>query len=193
MLLSKPQRFEAEGDYALEAPAVDELATFIDASGLFRVYREVCGVVTHAGPCRERKDVRVDLILAPQQRAFDYGWEHGQVAIECKRSGEKLAPAVAQARDYRSSVFALRTSNGNLVAWVAPQFLLVYPYNLPTGDLDSLMAADGIGVANWRKDHPSQVRVLRFKVGGWRMLEIYEDGRVDVNRRPAPGRKVGSR
>jgi hypothetical protein len=195
LLLSKPERFEAEGEYALEAPAVDEVVAFIEASGMFRVYREVSGVVTHLGPNRDRKSVRVDLILAPQQKAFDHGWEHGQLAVECKRSGEKLAPAVAQARDYRSSVFALKTTGGNLVAWVAPQFLFVYPFNLPGGDLESLMASDGLGVVHWRRDyqHDSEQKVLRFKVGGWRMLELYEDGRVDVNKRPSPGRKVGAR
>lgn len=195
--MALPERFHAEGDYAREDSGVAELCEFIEASGTFRVYREVPGILIFRSPIREEKTVRVDLILSPQQTALDAGWNQGQLGVECKRSGEKLAPAVAQARDYQASKFFLRNQrdsrSGVLRAVVAPLWFFIYPFDPPGGDVESLMAADGIGALNWRREQPSGEWYLRFKVGSYKMLEVYHDGRMWVNRDPVPGRKVGCR
>lgn len=193
-----PERHRADGQYAAESVGVADLRDVLALSGAFNVYNEVSGIVEFRQAVKEDKSVRIDMILAPTQKLLEAGWkDHGQVGVECKRSGERLAPAVAQARDYSRSVFALRnredSRSGPLLAWVRPQWFFIWPFNPPGGDLESLMAADGIGVVNLCKAHPTGLRYLRFKVGSYNMLEVHEDGQIHVNRNPTPGRKVGCR
>lgn len=196
-IVGAPERHFAKGNPDQpEKELVDSLVESLTASGAFHVYREVKGRLWAQHPTDQAKEVRVDLILSPRPRLMKAGWTHGMVGIECKRGGERLAPVVAQAADYRRSLFALRDESEAgkpLRAWTWLPYVFVYEFDLPGGDLESMMASAGIGVLHWAIDGPQRSRVLRFKVGGCSLLRIHENGDITVGDNPAPGRKVGSR
>jgi hypothetical protein len=93
------------GGWADEGLAVADLDRRLDACGLFQVCREVRGQYVQPRYRAEEKQPRIDRLLIPKMRLIQAGWEYGVVGIECKCSGKKLGPIVAQCLDYGRAVF----------------------------------------------------------------------------------------
>ncbi len=86
------------GDYATETEAWAAFDVEIEKhSNLFLMEREIEGTYIQARPGTPPKDERIDRILIPRPTLLAAGWVHGPIGVECKHSGKKAGPAIAQA------------------------------------------------------------------------------------------------
>lgn len=171
-----------------ETQVVAELLGFLRPLDVFTIYEEVEGVPFVRLPDKDTKTFRVDFVLSPRRPLLDAGWRRGPIGIECKAPDVKIGKAAAQCRDYQHAVFEITPG-----FWIKPQWFFLHPFDLPRGDVESLMAADRVGVANWGTSYPSRAKRLRFQVGSYNMLELTSDGAITINGNPTPGTKAGSR
>lgn len=180
------------GNWHTETASKAALDKIIQRSGLFRIYPEVRGCYLQprydqvGGP----GGVRIDRILMPTQELLDEGWVHGPIGVECKTSGVKVGPVMAQALDYLRSAWEIRTGYRFLLSWV-----FIWPLLKQTNFVGSVMAQNRIGAA-WAKQYPDP---------SWDVLCLYS-GEVSVLRWDATrgitslgdsshklGRRVGTR
>lgn len=92
------------GDFATEADSVEAIVSSL-GDQWFRVYREVPGRYLFARPGTGTKNPRADLIIVPRRATVDKGWRFGAIGVECKRSGRRMNPLIAQVLDYQGAVF----------------------------------------------------------------------------------------
>lgn len=172
------------GQWLEEEESCADFDRRVEASGCFRIYRECEGVYLQPRCDSELKTPRIDRILTPTAKLVDAGWTHGAIGVECKRSGEKMGPVVAQCLDYSRAVFKL-----NSVGYqVHCPWIFVWPFCGTEGDFASIMdqgRVGGVWFANWC--------LLRLRTGGCiNMLTVYNDGRIELQK-IASGRRTGSR
>lgn len=181
------------GQWHDETASKDALDEIVERCGLFKIYREVRGC--HIQPRYDqangrdgRGGLRIDRILTPRPKLLEQGWTHGPIGIECKASGVKAGPVVAQALDYTRSVWEIQPGYRILLSWI-----FIWPLEKQGNFPGSVMAQNRIGSA-WcqRYGHPS-----------WEKLCLYS-GEVPVLRWDAAsglgsvgndrfGRRAGSR
>lgn len=152
-------------------------------ANLWNVESEVWGRLIQPSVGQADQAVRIDRVLTPKADLINLGWKHGAIGIECKRSGEKIGPAIAQAADYSRSLFELQKNHVRV--WL--NMVFIWPMSAQHGALASILYQQRIGSAyshNWTK--------LRLKVGEHGVLRIGRDGVVEVGGAPTQ-RKVGSR
>ena len=121
------------GNYPDEPAAVAALLAAL-GDRWFKPYREVVGSYLYTRPLTEECQPRADLLLRPLAAAVDAGWSHGVIGVECKRSGVKLGPLVAQVLDYQGAVFYPDGGTG-----VVPTYWALWPAGRITGPMDSIL------------------------------------------------------
>lgn len=150
-------------------------------SDYFGVLREVTGWYLQQRANCPPKRPRIDRILTPRKQLRDAGWDIGPIGVECKRSGEKLGPAISQCLDYQRAVFPI---NGGCT--VNLEWVFIWPSPIIPGDIGSIMAQQRIGTMQ-RSRYGVE---LGCGDGYDRTISVEYGVRY---RRPACGYKVGSR
>lgn len=171
------------GDYPDEPAAV---AALLSALGerWFTPYREVPGHYLFTRPHTEPTQPRADLILRPTVEAVRSGWGHGCLGIECKRSGVKLGPLVAQVLDYQAAVFYPDGGTG-----IVPTLWALWPAGKIHGPMESVLAQRRILTADVA--HRRGGTWVVFRCGGRNViLASHEGGQVGAL---VSGAKRGSR
>jgi len=128
--------------YRSELEAEDALAAFLEATRLFRVFRQVWGRALWTA-CPGAGHVRCDLLLLASRMGLQKGWTHGPILIEVKRPGEPIGPAVSQMMDYLRSSWLLSNGVPVMASWA-----FVYPAQRVHGPLASVMAQNRVGTAD---------------------------------------------
>lgn len=167
-------------DEASSAAALDASLAEVD---LWRVYHEVPGVLAQPRPSQQDRSMRIDRVLLPNQKLLGLGWTHGAVGIECKRSGEKIGPPIAQAMDYSRTVWTLPGLNVRI--WL--DWVFLWPMDRQTGPMASILAQNRIGCA-----YSHKWTVLHLKCGESNLIKIDQDGQIDIGD-ARNGQKAGSR
>lgn len=175
------ERARTIGDHDLEADCWSEFdATMETLKEFFVVYREVTGWYIHPRPHCKPKQPRIDRVIAPREPLRAFGWDLGPVGVECKRSHEKVGPALSQAMDYQRACFPLKGSLTVCLEWV-----FIWPMENPKGDIESIMAHQRIG---FMSPIPGGIT---FGCGDGFVQRVTTEG--VRYRRPQCGYKVGSR
>ncbi len=171
------------GDYEDEQASVAALDRLLEKADLWYVYPEVRGMIAQPRPEQEDKSVRIDRVLVPMRRLIELGWRHGTIGVEAKRSGVKIGPVIAQAMDYRRSVWRLGDSGTSI--WL--DWCFVWPMAKQQGPIASVLSQQRIGSLS-----SSPYHLLYFQAGETTVLDVGWDGEVklgDGNN----GRRAGSR
>lgn len=127
------------GNWGTETESVAAFDDAVEATGRFIVYREVKGSYQWLRPNQEMKTPRIDRILFPTKQLADEGWNLGPVAVECKRSGAKTGPPIAQLLDYSHAVWEINHT------WVMPQWYLLWPISTVKSTLESMFSQQRLG------------------------------------------------
>ena len=163
-----------------EADLEEELAAFLEATDLFRLFRQVVGRPLWTA-CPSARWVRCDLLLLASRRGLRAGWTHGPILLEVKRPGEVIGPALSQMLDYLRSSWLLPNGVPVMACWA-----FVCPADRVHGALASVMAQNRIGTGILA---PGE---LRLYCGEQRVLTVCEGGVLRVGE-VRIGRRFGSR
>jgi len=173
------------GSWDDEADAEDYLAGFVGATGLFTVYRQVCGRAIAEPHFRDHErsstSLRTDFLLVPKRTLIDHGWDGGIILIEAKRSGVPIGKGLSQLLDYMGAAWTIQ---GGIS--LVPTFGFLFPALRQRKGLASVMAHRHIGTAVIRHD------TLELLCGEKRVISIGRAGDVDLGTTDF-GRKTGSR
>lgn len=171
------------GDFDTEATSVAALLSVL-GNRWFTPYREVPGHYLFARPHTENSQPRADLILRPTRELVTAGWTYGCLGVECKRSGVKLGPLVAQVLDYQAAAFYPDGGTG-----IVPTLWAMWPAGQIAGPMESVLAQRRILTADvsGRRGGPWVV----FRCGGRNALLISAEGVVVGS--VVSGAKRGSR
>jgi hypothetical protein len=169
------------GCFAFEADAEEYVASMLQRSGLFLVYRQVRGRPLAHHHFQRTGDLRADVLLVPDKPLIRLGWSGGAIVIEVKRSGEKLGPGLNQLLDYMNAAWLI----GGGVP-VVPSFGFLFPAPQQHGPLASIMAHQHIGTA-WFEDDE-----LKLYAGESKVMSVRGNGEVDLGSTDF-GRKLGAR
>jgi hypothetical protein len=170
-----------EGQAGLAEQDLEEsLAEFLEATGLWRVLRQVMGQpLWTASP--EAGRARCDLLLLASRRALAAGWTHGAILIEVKRPSEPIGPAISQLMDYLRTAWLLPNGVRVMAEWG-----FVYPAERVHGPLASVCAQNRVGTASLAAGE------LNLLCGEQRILTIWGGGTLRVGETRI-GRRFGSR
>lgn len=173
------------GSWDDEADAEDYFADFVTATGLFTVYRQVCGRAVAEPHFRDHEksstSLRADFLLVPRRKLIDLGWDGGIILIEAKRSGLPIGKGLSQVLDYMGAVWTIQGGIG-----IAATFGFLFPALRQRNALASVMAHRHIGTAAIRRD------TLELVCGEKRVISIGRAGDVDLGSTDF-GRKTGSK
>jgi len=115
----------------------------------------------------------------PSIKLRELGWNIGPICIEVKRSDVKIGKAVAQCIDYRNAVFEVAPG-----FFIEPQWIFIFPFRCPSGDIASVMAQNCIGSATL-----GPFLGLKLMAGSPNVLIEYQSKVLQ----PTCGKKIGSR
>lgn len=171
------------GKWCTEVESVTALDTILgEHKNLWTIYSEVCGQLIQPGYAQQDKSLRIDRILIPRKEFVELGWQHGAIGFECKKSGEKIGPPIAQSTDYSRSLF--RLDNGVKI-WL--DMVFVWPMAPQHGPLASILYQQRVGSAychSWAR--------LKLKLGEVHVLSIDREGTLEIGNAQAQ-RKAGCR
>jgi hypothetical protein len=163
-----------------EADLEEELAGFLDATGLFRVFRQVRGRSLWTA-CPAAGWLRCDFLLLASRRGLAAGWRHGPILLEVKRPGEPLGRAISQMLDYLRASWTLPNGVPVLASWA-----FAYPFAQVNGALASVMAQARVGTASLDAGELrlccGEHQVLSIVAGG---LKVGETG-IGIEHGPEP-------
>ena len=151
-----------------EADLEDGLAGFLEATGLFRVFRQVVGRPLWTA-CPNAGWVRCDLLLLASKRGLALGWTHGPILLEVKRPGDPIGPALSQMMDYLRCSWLLSNGVPVMASWA-----FVYPADRMHGPLASVCAQNRVGTAHLGAGE------LNLYCGEQRVLTVCEGGVLRV-------------
>lgn len=173
------------GSWESEPEAEDYFVQFARQTGLFTVYRQVWGRPVHQPHFRDHEKsstkLRADIILVPNKKLIDEGWDGGIVLIEVKKSGEKIGRGLSQVQDYMNAVWQIQ---GGIS--IVPTFGFLFPALQQANALASILAHQHIGTASINDDR------LLLACGAVRVISIWLNGRIKLGRTDF-GRKTGSK
>lgn len=172
------------GNWLTEADSAAALDAALEQVGLWAVYKEVSGTLTHVRPGQRGQTIRIDRVLIPNSKLIALGWTHGIIGIEVKRSGEKIGPPIAQAMDYSRTIWHL--PQAGIKVWL--DWVFVWPMERQNGTIASILAHNRIGSA-----HATPWMLLHLKVGELNLITIDHTHEIRLGGAPATGLKVGSR
>lgn len=170
------------GSWTTEEQSASAFDRYVDAVGLFRMYREVVGTLIQPRPGQRDRSMRIDRILVPGADLAQRGWTHGAIGVELKRSGISIGPPLAQAMDYVRGSWSL---NG---VWIQLNAVFLWPMHKQSGPLASLMVHNRVGsVSHSGSDW------IKFALGEEVLLANNAYSGVRVGNDARSGRQVGSR
>jgi len=162
-----------------EADLEDALAAFLEATGLFRVLRQVPGRVL--GPTPSGRDwVRCDVLLLASARGLRAGWRHGPILLEVKQVGLPIEIGISQVLDYVRCSWWLPNGTPVLAQWA-----FVYPAEPLCGALASICARNRVGTAALARGE------LNLLCGEQRVLTVCDGGVLRVGDMRV-GRRLGA-
>lgn len=167
-------------DGLAEADLEDRLATFLEGTGLFRVFRQVMGRALWA-PSPAAGRVRADVLVVASRRGLEAGWRAGPILFEVKRPGRAIGPGLCQLMDYLAC--AWRLPNG---IEILPAFGFLFPADKAHGPLASVMAQHRVGTSDLGPGG------LTCWAGEQRVVTVREDGTLSAGQ-TCVGRKFGGR
>lgn len=178
-----PYRLHAytAGQWATEAESAAAFDTAVDPE-LWRLHREVPGVLAQPRPQQPARTLRIDRVLVPTDRLINAGWQQGIIGCEIKRSGEKIGPPIAQAMDYSRAVWTLP---GGFRVWL--DWVFIWPMARQVGPIASVLAQNRIGSAE-----SSEWDRLKLNSGGVNVIRVGWNGDICIGS-ATNGAKVGSR
>lgn len=169
------------GNWATEGESTAAFDRAVEATGQFRIYREVEGSYQWLRPDQPFKTPRIDRVLVPTQQLVDHGWTLGPIAVECKRSGAKTGPAIAQLLDYSHAVWRINHT------WFMPQWYLLWPIRTVKSTLESVFSQQRLG-GIYLDDR------ARLVIHSRGIVAKFDGTRPDLRlHNTAAGRKTGSR
>ena len=172
-----------DGEFENEQEAVACLHGIVEKfPEVFVLKSEVTGFYTQPRCNTENKTPRIDAVLIPRKRLLDAGWTQGPIGIECKTSGKKIGPVIAQAQDYSRAMFELHPGRDVSLRWI-----FIWPLEDAKGDLASIMTQNRIGSCKSTFRNP-----LEFWVAGTCAIRVDGHGGVSA-KHLAMGNKRGSR
>lgn len=176
------EKFLTGQEFANEAEGWKAFDALVEKSGCFGIHREVHGEYIQPRMGCARQTARIDRILTPKPLLIDAGWPHGPVGVECKTSGKKIGPVIAQAQDYSRAVFFMPKGYRIMLEWV-----FIWPLETTGGDVGSVMAQGRIGYVSSSTGAP-----LTFGCGGTHGITVRANGTIEAKRLPM-GNKAGCR
>ena len=107
-----PVAEKTSGNFETEEEATAHLdAELLTINDLFEAFTKVKGTRILIRPGQTKIDVEIDRILIPTKKAIAMeGCPKGAIGIEIKCSGYEAGKMIAQAQDYRESLFKLPVS-----------------------------------------------------------------------------------
>lgn len=171
------------GNWVEEDAAKADLDDRLAKCDLFTVFSEVNGVYVQPRYLAEDKHPRIDRLLIPKPRLVAAGWKYGALGIECKASGRKLGPIVAQCEDYSRAAFRSPTTGLDVMC----KWIFIWPLSEFAGDIASVMTSNRIGGACGHARC-----LLRLKTACGNILEV-EDADTWRIGKVVAGFKTGSR
>lgn len=173
------------GEWQTETESVGALDKILnDHSNLWHIKAEVRGRLIQPGQSQEDRSLRIDRVLIPKQDLLAINWKHGAFGIECKKSGERIGPPIAQATDYNRAIYTL---DSGLKIWL--EYVFVWPMDTQHGPLASVLYHQRVGSASWDYSHK-----LILRLGEQNLLRIRQDGNISINLSVESDlRKTGSR
>ena len=135
------------GTWTREADSCAALDRAIEATDDFLIYKEVVGQSVQPQLGVDKQRFRIDRVLFPTAQLMRAGWTHGPIGIECKASGKRIGPALAQLFDYSRSVWLPNPATGT---WIMLQWLFLWPVNKTSSTVASVMAQHRVGSAEPR-------------------------------------------
>lgn len=170
------------GPWVTEAESVAAFDQAVEDVGMFRSYTEVQGHYVQPRIGQPLCTPRIDRILVPTGELIGQGWHHGPVGVECKRSGEKIGPPIAQMVDYSRAVWEIRRG-----IWIMVQWVFLWPMDIPHGPIASILAQQRLGNVQ-----TTATERLMFHSGQQLIGRFCRDGTIDI-RPGTSGCKAGSR
>lgn len=164
-----------------EADVEEEVAAWLDGTGLWRVFRQVMGRPLLAPQAATSPRVRCDVLVLASRRGLAAGWRHGPIVLEVKRPGEPLGPAFSQLLNYLRCSWTLPNGVPVLAEWG-----FVYPAEPVHGPLASVLAQNRVGTA------ALEAGELHLACGEQRVLTIGQGGALRIGETRI-GRRFGSR
>jgi len=168
-------------DGLAEAEIEERLVGFLEATGAFRVFRQVAGRALWA-PCPSAGRVRGDVLILASRRGLAAGWREGPILFEVKRPGRPIGPGLCQLMDYLTCSW--RLPNG---VEVLPAFGFLFPAEKVHGPLASVMAQNRVGTSRLGP------RGLACWCGEQRVVTVREDGVLQVGQTDVGVRFGGKR
>lgn len=158
-----------EGNFENEADVKRFVMSDLALKRWFLLYDEVRAKPLFTHPCKtwitesgDLKNYRFDVLLLPTADLFErVGWKLGAIAIELKKSGEKVGPAYSQALDYVNSA-TVNLARGGVC--VVPSYGLVFNAPFVHGPLASIQTQNRIGACK------------KFAGGFWQ----FRSGQTDI-------------
>lgn len=178
------EQAKTTGSHVHEAACWAEFDALMESLGdYFGVLQEITGWYLQPRSHCKPQQPRIDRILTPRKPLLTAGWDLGPVGVECKRSGDKLGPAISQCMDYQRAAFPIGHGYTVALEWV-----FVWPSGVVKGDIGSIMAQQRIGTM----EPLSRGCGVSIGCGDGYDRTISVDHGVRY-RRPLCGYKVGSR
>jgi len=173
------------GNWDKEADSVSYLDKIIRSTSLFTIYPEITGNLLFMKPHQKQQGMRIDMIISPKPAMVLAGWDRGAIGIECKKSGEKINHAFAQACDYSNTLWQLPNGFTTMC-----EFSFLWPFPKMGGFAASQMAQCKIGTLS-HKD--GNWPVLKFFCGESKVIKIdLTNNQVEIGKLNF-GNKTGSR
>lgn len=144
---SPPDNYQTIGNFNTELEAEDHFCSSPAVRRWFTVKRQFRSrpMLVHPAKSEPKANYRYDVLLIPNGDLIAAGWKSGVVAIECKRSGEKLGPAFSQCLDYVYSCSSSIVEFGGVM--VVPSYAFLYPSKTGGGPIESIQTQNRIGCA----------------------------------------------
>lgn len=127
------------GDWETEQQSTQAFDAAITSTGRFTIYREVSGAYQWLRPGQTHRTPRIDRIIMPTAQLVEEGWTLGPIAVECKRSGIKTGPPIAQLLDYSHAAWQINHT------WFMPQWYLLWPLKTVKSTLQSVLSQQRLG------------------------------------------------
>lgn len=136
---------ETIGEFQDEDVAKEVFFSAFNATGCFKIYREVDCWYFGGSVFGDKPTGRIDFLVTPQKTLIDSGWRNGIVGVEVKKSGYKAGPLICQMIDYSKAIFRLPEQSG--CSLVCASSVYSFPSFPSGGTLASVMANHRIGNA----------------------------------------------
>ena len=169
------------GDWQVEAELEDELVGLLGQLGCFEIHRQIPGRPLYLHHFKPLQEVRADLLLIPGEKLLKAGWHEGVIVVEVKRSGERIAPGLAQVADYLACGFTLPSG-----VVVVPSYGFLFPVEIQRRTVAGLMLQGRTGGLRYAGG------TLEFHCGEFLILSLSLERGISVNPQSF-GRKTGAR